>query len=111
MAQTHTQQRRYTTPTLHTLFPDSSIWNNGHHKMKQKLMILKENETTFNKDLIHNLSTHTLKTDELQLLQKGLKYSPPIDSCKPKTNLKTSNQTTPKTEHITKTLRTPPSID
>ena len=50
--------------------------------MQTKELILKQNEKSFNQDIVHNLSNYNLKTDEINLLSKGLNFCPNIDSCK-----------------------------
>ena len=56
--------------------------------MNIKKKILQENETKFNKNIIHNLSTYPLKNNEHRLLSKGLNFSPNISSCKLQSNPK-----------------------
>ena len=81
-------KRNYNTPTLKTLFPESKIWHQHHHKMKTKQIILKENESSFNNNIIHNLSSHKLHYNEYLLLTKGLNFSPNTTSCQLKSNQK-----------------------
>ena len=68
-------KRKYRTPTLLTLFPQTSIPTNKKHKMQRKLHILKTNEKEFNRNLIHNFSDYELTADEHKILCKGLTYS------------------------------------
>ena len=55
--------------------------------MNIKKKILQENETKFNNNIIHNLSTYPLKNNQHRLLS-GLNFSPNISSCKLQSNPK-----------------------
>ena len=70
------QQRRYRFPSLHDLFPSSPHWTSRIPERHRRKQVLLDHTREYNRTLIHNLSTHHLSEEEINVLAKGLNFSP-----------------------------------
>ncbi|XP_066911987.1 uncharacterized protein [Clytia hemisphaerica] len=78
--------RRYHFPSLHNLFPHSHHWHHRKPENSIRKSIIQEHTNTYNNTLIHNLSTYQLSKYEIDVLAKGLNFSPNIPSFKRQSN-------------------------
>jgi len=69
------QKRRYTTPSIKSLFHDTA--NKNIHPSRRYLKALAKFNTNFNNNLIHNYSDYTPSPEEQNILTLGLGYSLP----------------------------------